>query len=162
MAEMNRRSVLVMSAWSVPVVAVAVAAPAAAASTEFAFELVLSPESATTFRDVRSSVTLSLLNTSTTEFSGTVSVIMSGMYVRNSDDFLLVAIAESPQWSGVTRTVYSPTTLSWSGTLAPGAISTSVLLQPQSQHLSYPTTSTLAFNPTDRAAAPKNFTVTWY
>lgn len=162
MAEMNRRSVLVMTAWSVPVVAVAVAAPAAAASTEFAFELVLSPESATTFRDVRSSVDLSLLNTSTTEFSGTVSVIMSGMYVRNSDDFLLVAIAESPQWSGVTRTVYSPTTLSWSGILAPGAISTSVLLQPQSQHLSYPTTSTLAFNPTDGTGAPKNFTVTWY
>jgi hypothetical protein len=151
-----------MGAWSVPVVAVAVAAPAAAASTEFAFALVLSPESATTFRDVRSSVNLSIMNTSTTEFSGTVSVIMSGMYVRNSDNFLLVAIAESPQWAGVTRTVYSPTTLSWSGTLAPGAIGTSVLLQPQSQQLSYPATSTIAFNPVDQTAAPKNFTVTWY
>lgn len=162
MPDLNRRSVLAMGAWSVPVVAAAVAAPAEAASTEFAFALVLSPESATTFRDVRSSVNLSIMNTSTTEFSGTVSVIMSGMFVQHSDNFFIVAIAETPQWSGVTRTVYSSATLSWSGTLAPGAISNSVLLQPQSQHLNYPASDTLAFNAVDRTAAPKNFTVTWY
>jgi hypothetical protein len=151
-----------MGAWSVPVVAAAVAAPAAAASTTTPFTLLLSPESATTYRNVRSSVNLSVMNTSSTTFTGTTSVIVSGMYVSNSDSYLLLAIAESPGWSGPTRTVYKPEVLSWSGTLEPGAISGSVLLQPHSQQLSYPTTSTITFNSADQSAAPKTFAVTWY
>ncbi|MCS5715758.1 hypothetical protein NVV95_14500 [Herbiconiux sp. CPCC 205716] len=164
MPDIDRRSVLAMGAWSVPVVAAAVAAPAAAASTEpsYPFALILSPESATTFRDVRSNTNLSIMNTSTTEFRGTTSVIVSGMYVQHSDNYLLLAINESPQWAGSTRQVYSPTNLSWSGTLAPGAISNPVLLQPLSQHMRYPTVDTISFNAVDEGAAPASFAVTWY
>lgn len=162
MAEIDRRSVLEWGAWSAPVVAAAVAAPSAAASTADAIALLLSPESATTYRDVRSSVNLSIMNTSSTEFTGTVSVVFSGAFVRHSDSYLGIAIAESPEWSGQTRTVYSTTTVSWSGTLAPGGIGSPLLLQPLSQHTSYPTTSTIGFTTTDESAAPKTFTVTWY
>lgn len=119
MDEVSRRTVL-GAAWAAPVIAVAVSAPAAAASTQPVADTVVlaftPTEVPATLENRRGYTTMSLTNVGDETFVGTIPMSVSQ---SSGPSVVLAYDGRDPGWS--LRSSVLPTTVTFTGTIAPGA-----------------------------------------